>query len=417
MLDRFQAPLIQEVQEVTLPNIEHLENRNGVKVHYHYTPNTETFKLELYTNGSQFNAVNSAECQLSLKLLKEGTNTKSSKEYSIAIDSIGSFLEISPGFDQSSITIFGLSKYFKENVQLLTELIHEPAFKETSLERLKSKEIDRLKQNLEKGSYLSSINLRNALFGLNHPYGHVLSEVDINDLTQKQVSSFHKKHISSFEIYLSGDIDKNYLSHLDSFIGNQKKKINYTSESIPKIKDSVIRSEKFVQSSIKLGKRLFTRSHKDYFKFIVTNEILGGYFGSRLMKNIREEKGLTYGIFSHLYSLKHDGYFLISSDIKGENESLALEEIKKEIISLQNIEVSKEELQTVKNYMIGTFVNSLSNPFGIIEKHKILLSQELAPDFYDHYISAIKEVKAIEIMEMASLYLHSDSLTISIVGN
>ena len=290
-------------------------------------------------------------------------------------------------------------------------------FKESSLEKLKLKESNKLRQNLEKGSYLSSVNLRNRLFGINHPYGRVLSSEDIFALTVESVRAFHERFTNQFEIYLSGNIPDVALKCLDGFHSDDLKKPNSVKNYDPIIEDSIIRSNKFVQSSIKIGKRLFTRSHTEYYPFIVMNGLLGGYFGSRLMNNIREEKGLTYGIYSHLYSLHYDGYFLISSDIKSENETEVLEEIYKEITLLQSELVSEQELETVKNYMIGTFANSLSSPFGIIEKNKVLISQNLSTEFYSNYIKNVNNINAEDVTTMASKHLKIDTFTKSIVGN
>ena len=416
MLDRNKPPQIHTVEEVILPKITHLQNSHGVNIYYHHTPGTGTFKLELFSKGSLWNAKNSAECHQALKMLKEGTSLKSAQQLSESIDSIGSFLEINPGFDNSSISLFGLSRYFAQNVSLLQEIIYQPAFHESSLAKLKKKEIDKLKQNLEKGSYIASTNLRGTLFGPEHPYGHKLRQEDISLTTLSTIESFHKNFTLSFDIYVSGDIAIDIVPIFNQFtnitINNSEHLGNFSDAE-----HQETRSEKFVQSSIKLGKRLFTRNHPDYFPFIVTNELLGGYFGSRLMKNIREDKGLTYGIHSHLYALNNQGYFIISSDVKGENEDLVLTEINKELHQLTQELVTKNELDTVKNYMIGAFINALSNPFSIIEKQKVIKSQQLSPNFYDHYISNVKSVTSNKIQEMACTYLQIGTLTKSIAGS
>lgn len=415
-LDRSQSPSVHPVGQVALPEIKHLKNINGVYIYYHHTPKTGTFKLELFNKGSQWFSNNAAVCHLSLKMLKEGTHSKSAKQFSEELDGLGSFLEITPGFDNSSISIFGLSRFFSQNVSLLNELITEPAFKQKSLSKLKRKEIDRLNQNKEKGNYLASTNLRNSIFGSQHPYGHVLNENDIDNLTIQDINHFHENKVKSFDIYISGDIIEETLELLDDFISVKVNEIP-DSPKLSESKNTEVRSSKFVQSSIKIGKRLFTRDNQDYFPFIVMNELLGGFFGSRLMKNIREEKGLTYGIYSQLYALNNQGYFFISSDVEGENEELVLSEVKKEILKLASFPVKSEELSTVKNYMIGTYINSLSNPFSIIEKHKIQLSQNLSTDFYNNYINNVKSVSSTQIQEVATQYLVLESFAYSIVGS
>jgi zinc protease len=171
-----------------------------------------------------------------------------------------------------------------------------------------------------------------------------------------------------------------------------------------------------IQSSIRVGRRLFTRSHPDFFKMLVTNEILGGYFGSRLMKNIREEKGFTYGISSNMPSFRREGYFLIGTDVNKENTQQTLDEIRKEIRLLQTEPVSPDELETVKNFMAGEFVGSLNTPFEIADRYKVILLDELPADFLTTYIQRMRAVTSADIMETAVKYLSPNDLREVIVG-
>lgn len=416
MLDRSQAPKIHSVRNITIPEIETYPLSGGRNLYVHREPNISAFKIELLTDGGNINGKNAAEVQLGLKILGEGTKKKNALQLSEYIDSLGSFFELSPGFDHSSISIYGLKKYFRENLEILSDIIYNPRISNQSLSLTKEKEKNKLKLNLEKGSYISSVNLRTSLFG-NHPYGYKFSLEDIDRIISEDLALFHSNYLLSFDIYISGDIPEEYISQINDYFplihktkhalipleGNTPENLNH--------KDS-----KFIQSSIKLGKRLFNRSHPDYFKFIVTNELLGGFFGSRLMKNIREDKGYTYGIYSALYPLNEIGYFLISTDVKGENEADTLKEIKDELTKLSSKLVTEDELKTVKNYMVGSFVNSFSAPFAPITKFKTVNSQELSLDFYTNYIKRINSVNTKDIIEICSNYLNYDSLSISIAG-
>lgn len=416
-LDRTIPPLVHDVTDVDLPSIRSV-SVNGIDTHSYLDQGSGTFKIELLTKGSQLYSQTSALSQLAVKLLNEGTQTKPSAELAEAVDSIGSFLEISPGFDYGTISIYGLAKYFEENLQILSELIYQPAFSRASLENLKSREVDKLKTNLEKSSYISSINLRKNLFGPKHAYGRHLQSSEILSVTLDDITDFHTNHTENFDVYIAGDLPNNF----EELVGKYLRPFNGSRQSpdisspIDKAIDSAHKDSKFVQSSIKLGKRLFNRADVDYFKFIVMNELLGGFFGSRLMKNIREEKGFTYGIHSNLYSLLHDGYFLIGTDVNKENEQETIDEVLKEIRLLQSELVGHEELDTVKNYMIGVFLNSFSSPFAQIDKFKTLHSQGIDHGFYNAYVSSVKDVSSETLMDTANQYLKTDSLTLSVAG-
>lgn len=417
ILDRTKPPKVNDIQDIRLPLIDS-GIINGINSHSYLDSGSKTFKIELLTKGSQLYGDTAALPQLALRMLNEGTIDKSSSQLAEAIDSLGSFIEISPGFDYSSITIYGLAKYFEQNIRLLSEIMYQPEFSPESLNTLKIKEKDKLKLNLEKGSYISSINLRKSLFGTNHPYGGYLLESQIDAVSTEDVSTFHDTYTKNFEFYISGDLPDNYKTiiaqHFTSQVDNLDQ--NVTLKPVLHSSDTFHQDSKFIQSSIKIGKRLFNRTHGDYFPFIVANELLGGFFGSRLMKNIREDKGYTYGIHSNLYALLHDGYFVISTDVKGDNQQETIDEIFMEINILRTELVTLKELNVAKNYMIGVFTNSFSSPFASISKFKTLHSQGMGMDFYRTYISKIRKVTPEKILECASDYLDPASLTASIAG-
>ncbi|MBO3700825.1 pitrilysin family protein [Roseivirga sp. E12] len=416
-LDRTTPPLVRDVADISLPDIQSF-SVNGIHTHAHLDKGSGTFKIELLSKGSQLYSKTSALSQLAIRMLNEGTASKSSADLAEAVDSIGSFLEITPGFDYATISIYGLAKYFEENLQILSELIYQPAFSKVSLENLKNREVDKLKTNLEKSSYISSINLRKGLFGVEHAYGKHLLSNELLSVTTEDVRQFHKANTQTFDIYVAGDLPVNFDNLLNRYFdtSNSNSPTALIGQVVAKPQNDTYQDSKFVQSSIKFGKRLFNRSHEDYFKFIVLNELLGGFFGSRLMKNIREDKGFTYGIHSNLYSLLHDGYFLIGTDVNKENEQETVDEVFKEVKLLQTALVANEELDTVKNYMIGVFINSFSSPFASIDKFKTLHSQGIDRQFYSQYISSIKDISAVIIREAADKYLQPDSLTLSIAG-
>lgn len=416
MLDRTQAPPIHQIRNISLPEIETHPLNAGRKLYIHREKNTQAFKIEVLCNAGNISAANAAQVQLGLKMLNEGTKGKTGHQVSEYIDSLGSFLEIAPGFDHSSISIYGLKKYFKENIKVLSEIVYQPSFNNEAYTSLKEREKNKLKMNLEKGAYLSSVNLRKILFE-NHPYGYTQSIEEIDRLQIEEVISFHQ-YIKSFDIYLAGDIPEDAVQVVQEYFNeNFPSDEDYElADTIPEGKNIEVRDAKYIQSSIKLGRRLFNRSHPDYFKFIVTNELLGGFFGSRLMKNIREDKGYTYGIYSSLYPLKHGGYFIISTDVKGENEKDTLGEINKEIDLVNSELVLEDELEVVKNYMIGTFVNSFSSPFASITKFKTLNTQSIDFSFYSRYIEHIRLVKPVDILNTANQYLDTKGLSRSIVG-
>lgn len=416
MLDRTQAPPVRNIRELKLPEIEEHQLQSGINVYVHHEKNTNAFKIELLAKAGNIHSQSAEIVQLGFKLLNEGTIKKNSNQLSSYIDSLGSFLEVSPGFDNSSLSIYGLKKFYSENLQILSEIIYESTFNEKSIKILKEKQLNKLRLNQEKGAYLCSINLRKSLFG-NHPYGYQLTEEGIRSVQREDLLSFLSNQIQCFDIYISGDLPSNYLSQIEDCFPIKSQKLYKSSFELPTQSHSEeIRNTKFIQSSIKAGKQHMTRKHPDYFKFALTNELFGGFFGSRLMKNIREDKGYTYGIYSTLIPMNDVGYYIVSTDVKGEYEKETINEIEKEIDKLRTQLVSENELETVKNYMLGSFINSFTHPFASITKFKSLQQQDISLDFYQTYLDDITNTTPQDILEMAQKHLSSESITWSIVG-
>jgi predicted Zn-dependent peptidase len=222
-------------------------------------------------------------------------------------------------------------------------------------------------------------------------------------------------------IFISGNISDTEVALIDKYFGSislsaKLPQQSFSSQLINDGQSMVIEKPEAIQSSIRMGKKLMNRKNPDYFSMLVLNELLGGYFGSRLMKNIREEKGLTYGISSNVAAFTHAGYFVIGTDVKKEFTQQTIDEIHKEIIILQTQLVEDSELQTVKNYMVGSFAGSLNTPFDIADRYKVILLDELPTNFYQNYITNIQSVTAQKVIEMANKYLAIDSLTEVVVG-
>jgi zinc protease len=167
---------------------------------------------------------------------------------------------------------------------------------------------------------------------------------------------------------------------------------------------------------LRIGKKLFNRTHPDYIPFVITNEILGGYFGSRLMKNIREDKGYTYGIYSSIGSLKNEGYWVIAADVKKEFAENAIAEIFKEINKIIEQPVETEELERVKKYMLGSFMNQLNTPFDLMDRFKAIHYTGLDYSYYDRFIETVKTISSETIQKIAQTHFTPNNLVIVKVG-
>ncbi|HYC86051.1 MAG TPA: insulinase family protein, partial [Chryseosolibacter sp.] len=177
-----------------------------------------------------------------------------------------------------------------------------------------------------------------------------------------------------------------------------------------------ISKEGSVQASIRTGRRFIMRNHPDYHVSVFVAHVLGGYFGSRLMKNIREEKGLTYGIYASIQPLQHAGFLVIGADVNRENVDVTLDEIRKELRSLRTEAIPQAELETAKNHFIGTLQAEITTPFAHADKIKTIILSQLSTDFYQKMIAEVSEINPARIMEITDRYFHEDSFSSVSVG-
>jgi predicted Zn-dependent peptidase len=249
----------------------------------------------------------------------------------------------------------------------------------------------------------------------------MLEKSDISKTTRELIVDFATIHITNkpFTLFASGSFDDNVIQTIENEFGNidilgpENIKINNSSGKNETI---YIEKENSVQTSLRLGTISIPKSHLDYGGLMVANEILGGYFGSRLMKNIREEKGLTYGIYSGIANLKHASYFVISADVKKEYRLEAMSEIIKEIENLLNIPVSEDELKIVRNYMLGQIQSGINTPFALISHFKDLHQNGLSYDDFQSYIQTIRSITPIQIQALVQKYMNPDKLVSVSVG-
>jgi zinc protease len=422
-LDRNIAPQYQLIDKIDILQVQSQKLQNGVPIHILSAGEQPVLKLELVF-PNPIRELKDGVSYFTIKMLGEGTKHKSSTEIIDFFDGYGAFLEFNHGYDRCSITVFSLSKYLDRLLPVLVELITESVFPEKELQNLQNITIQNIRVNEEKNNYLAGKRFREALFGTNHPYGKYLNEKTIQAVDSQDLRAYFQQYFIGlpFEVILSGMVGSKEIKLIDEHLGQLPFRESLAQiMGLPALPDTkgikeTINKPDSLQSSIRLGMQLFPKSHPDYLEFTVMNEIFGGYFGSRLMKNIREEKGFTYGIYSSIAIMKQAAYWVISTDVKKEFTQQTLDEIAKEIRILQTTPIDSNELETVRNYMLGSFAGALNTPFELAEVFKGVYYHHLGYDFYENYMNTIRTVTVERIQEIAQKYLQIENMLEVIVG-
>lgn len=423
MLDRTISPDFQTIQSINIPSVKAITLSNGIPLYVINVGEQPVVKIEFSFDAGNLQEPQNGVSLFTAKMITEGTTRYSSAAISEYFDKFGSFTETGQGLDRASFTVYGLKKHLSALLPMVQELLSDAVFPESELETLKKIQQQTLQVNSGKTAFIANKTFRKKIFGDKHPYGNSITEEAIQGINQDLLKNFYLDFWKGkpFKIFLSGNIGDTEISLIEQYFGNvslgqipASKELSATLFS--KGENVLIEKEGAMQSSIRMGKQFMTRKHPDFFTMLLLNETLGGYFGSRLMKNIREEKGFTYGISSNLALFGQAGYFVIGTDVKREFTQQTIDEIHKEIKILQTELISGNELETVKNYMVGSFAGSLNTPFDIADRYKVIFSENLPLDFYQNYIPNIQQISDIMLLEAANKYLDIESLFEIVVG-
>lgn len=424
MLDRTMAPAFKTIDKIDVIRTNHSKLNNGIDLYSLSAGSQEIVKIEFVFRAGMYHQSSTLVASTTNTMLESGTRSFTADQLSDGIDFYGSFLELQVEQDFALITLFSLNKYLNESLKFLEEIIKYPVFPEHEFKIHIANKKQKHAINSQKVSVLARRKFTELLFGESHPYGRDVGESDFERINTDELKVFFNSHYnaSNCTIFASGNLPKNLLDTLNNYFGqgNWGGEIKQTQHVFnvqsTNIQKHLINRDDAIQSAIRVGRVLFNKTHPDYFKFQVLNTILGGYFGSRLMANIREDKGYTYGIGSGLSNLVNGGYFFISTEVGADVTKPTLDEIYKEIKLLRENLVDTSELETVRNYILGNFLRSVDGPFALCDKYKSIWEFGLDYSFFDNYFDAVKSVTPKELRDLANNYFQEKDLIECVAG-
>ena len=421
-IDRTIAPNIKPIDRFHLPKVETVSFSNGSTLHQFALGPQPVVRVEwIFNTGSRVEKKTGTSF-FTTKMLGEGTSKLSASQIQEFLAQYGAFLELNPGNERINITLFCLEKHLPVLIPFIKSLLTDSIFPEDQLLKMKQQQIQGIQVNLEKTSYLAGVAFREMLFNSKHPYGIHLTIDNIEAIEQADLVSFFTNELlnKNCDVILTGGFSKESISVVQNEFGIQPLHAANVKAALPALlkpeRALIIEKEGSVQSSVRYGRMLFNHSHTDYFDAYILNEILGGYFGSRLMQNIREDKGYTYGIHASIVPMQEGGYFVIGTDVKREFTKNTIEEIEKELQLLIDVPVSDNELETVKSYMLGSFVGDIQTPFSIADKYKTIYFHGLGYDYYDRFFARIQSITAQDIQAVAKKYFAPGDMSYVVAG-
>ena len=425
MLNRTIAPIFHTIDKVEVMQAGAGKLDNGIPLYSVHAGSQEITRLEFIFKAGMYYQPATMIASCTNSLLENGTKSYTANQISEGIDFFGSFIELGTGQDFAGVTVYSLNKYLPQTLKFVEEVLKCPVFSEEEFRIHIANKKQRHQINSQKVNVLAKRKFTQLLYGQEHPYGRDIADSDFNRINTGEIRDFYNKyyHSSNCTIIASGYLPSDLHETLNSFFGKGQWGNSPTHINTPAFPLNTTTSHQHlfekqdaIQSALRVGRVLFNKTHEDYFVFQFLNIILGGYFGSRLMANIREDKGYTYGIGSGLTSLVNSGYFCISSEVGADVASKALDEIYKEINILREELVDEEELETVRNYVLGQFLRSIDGPFALADKFRNIWEFGMNYDYYDRYFTAVKNVNPQQIRDMANKYLRREDLIECVVG-
>jgi zinc protease len=422
MIDRSIQPEIKPLDSYQLTEPETYSLSNGTRVVQFNAGTQELVRIELiFKAGSWYQAQNFTSLATNL-MLREGTLQHSSKEISDALDFYGAHLETTAEKDNAYITLYTLNKHLPKTLPILEEIVKFAAFPENEFRIFTGKQRQLLQVNIEKVNFIARTRFNSLIYGKSHPYGNYLDSTDIDDFEISHLEPFYKSHYhSDIIIMVAGRVTDQLPAMLENAFGSNEwnhhsgKERSYQ-EVTSHQKSHFILKQGAVQSAIRIGRLLINHHHPDIHGMRVLNTLLGGYFGSRLMTNIREDKGYTYGIGSAIVPLLRSGYFFISCEVGAEVTIDALAQIKLELNRLCDKKVSEKELKQVRNYMLGSFLRSIDGPFALAETYRDIMEDGLGNEFHYSMLEVIRSITPAQINELACKYLDPSQMHQLVVG-
>ena len=423
-MDRTIQPEIQPLKNFHIQTPVRTTLPNGIPLTVINAGEQEVVRMDVLFSGGRWQQSQKLQAVFTNRMLREGTTKYTAATIAEKLDYYGSWLELSSSSEYAYITVYSLNKYLAKTLEVVESMIKEPLFPQKELQTILDTNIQQYLVNTSKVDFLAHRSLLKSLYGEQHPCGKIVMEEDYHTITPEVLREFYERHYHSgnCSIFLSGKVTDDIISRVTDIFGIpfgqyqlQMPKSSFPFAAIPE-KRIFTEREDAMQSAVKMGCTTITREHPDYPKLRVLMTLFGGYFGSRLMSNIREDKGYTYGISAGVVFYPDSGLLIVSTETDNEYVEPLIQEVYHEIDRLHLDPVSAEELRIVRNYMLGEMCRSYESPFSLSDAWIFIATSGLKDDYFARSLQAVNEITPAEIQDLAQRYLCKETLKEVIAG-
>lgn len=425
LLDRTIQPKVRDIEHLAVQMPQRFIMPNGVPLNILNSGDNEVVRIDLLIEGGRWHQSQPLQALFTNRMLREGTLRYSTLEIAEKLDYYGAWLELSSASEYAYITLYSLNKYLPQTLDVLESIVKEPTFPEKELGVVAENNIQQFIVNSSKVDFLAHRALMKAVYGGQHPCGRLVQKEDYKRITPDVLRKFYDRyyHSRNCTIYVSGKVGDDCVRRIEDLFGREAFGKGFQKpEKTDFVPVSSVDKRIFVeyadvmQSAVRMGMLSLERCHPDYLKARVMVTLFGGYFGSRLMSNIREEKGYTYGISAGIAPYPGQGILVINTETANEFVEPLVREVYHEIDRLQNDPVPEDELFMVKNYMLVEMCRSYESAFSLADAWMFVQVSGFGDTHFEDVLNTIKNITPEEIRELAGRYLCKEKLKEVISG-
>ncbi len=417
-----QRPETTIIKELSLPQVEKGQLDNGIKTYFIKSSNEQLSQIKFVFGSGVWEQDQLLVANTTANMLLKGTESHTAEEIADFFDFYGIKFNPSVGMHSTTFTLYTLNKHAEKALNFAKEILSMPIFPEKELKLITQEKKQQLTIMLEQVDYVAHYELGKQIFGENYPYGWQAMPDDYDRLSIELLQRYFDVNFyrDNLQIIIVSNEKEKTLRLLNKIFNDYKDKSSKTKrldyQLISKDRYRYIEKEESLQSAVNAGWKAVRKNHPDYYDIYITNTLFGGYFGSRLMQNIRQKLGLTYGIYSQLSFEKYSGWIEIASEVKKEAKERVVEEIKKEIMDLQKNLVSEQELDKVRRYLSGSLLRSIDGEFNYSNAVVSFIVYDRDFDTYNKIFEHLHNITSKRIKEIANKYYNLDEMFLTIVG-
>lgn len=417
MTQRDSAPALAPLTAPALLPYKRFSLPNGIDVVYIHDPAQEVFKIDAVFEAGIYYQPKPLIASTAINMLNGGTARHTAEEIADLFDYYGAYIDFNCGLNKSELSLISLTKYAEPVLVQLAEMITGSIVPEKELDLFLTNKRQEHLVTCEKTSYLARKEFSRLIFGDKHPYANPISADDYLHVQREEVLDFCHEHVHACgcRLMLCGNVSETVLQTVIR---------EFAALPCPKAERPVpeypftpaqpgryhVTKDNAAQTSLRIGKSGVRLNDPDYAHFLLLNTVLGGYFGSRLMSNIREEKGYTYGIQSFNVSLPQGSYWCIAAEVNNQHTQSAIQETFKEIQRLRTESVPEEELNLVKNFLHGDLLRELDGVFSQSDALKHKLNYNMDNSIYLRLIREITTATPDDLLRLAQQYWNPDEM-------